>query len=1067
LATAAIPGRFMQYPGIHGDKIVFTYEGDLWTVGAQGGTAARLTSHPGSEYAARFSPDGQQIAFSASYDSGTHVYVMPADGGVPKRLTWQHNGAQALGWTPDGRVVFRAAPENTYRPIPKLFTVSAKGEMPLPLPVPNGVLCSFSPDGKKMAYCPRGNEEYYWKRYKGGQYQEIWQYDFEGNKFKRLTDYVGKNSYPMWVGDKLYFVSDRDKNGIANIFSLSGDKAKAVTHYDDFDVQMASTDGHRIVYLHSGYLWVLDVASGETREVNVQIPTDQWKLADRTINPRDYIQHMSVANDAKSALFEARGDVYKVPADDVLPTENLTGTAGTRERFPQISPDGKSVAFFSDKTGEYELYVKGVESQGEWVRLTEGLNKSVYRLEWSPDGAKILFSDKSFALYYVEVAAKKLVKIDTSNRLKNDEFTWEVSDYTWSPDGNWIAYTFVQENRNSQVFLYNLSHAKIYPLTTDFYDNLYPSFDANGDYLYYCSYRNFEVQMDVFEDNHIIPNPVQIMAVQLKAGQRPPFEKVAKDEKKEDKTATDAPFRIDLEGIQNRVYPLPVKAGNFYYAKAGKGKVTWASIDSIGEDEFEEMYKPGGSEKWDLHIFDMASRKEIVVDGKVSDWRMSANREQMILRKSRDYFITSADKAYSSKSPGDKLSLDKMVYVVQCKEEWNQIFTDTWRWYRDFFYDPAMHGRDWNKIGESYRAYIQQLPSRASLNWVLSQMVGELCVSHTYVGGGDMGPALNAENPVFTGLLGVDLAADESGYYKLAVIYGPTDFNRSLSAPLARPDFAVKAGDYLIAIDGHEIKVPENPYRYLQVTSGQKVKITVNDRPEPAGAKSAQVEPIRSENELRYNRWVADNIDKVLTASDGDIGYVHLTAMSSRNVAQFDKFWRAFKFKKGLIIDVRGNGGGWTEYFIIDKLERKQVAYNVMQGMKPYRYPNSASQAQYAVISNEANGSDGEAFIEDFRANKLGKVIGVPSWGGLVGIMNQQKTLDNGSVQQPNNAFWGRKGKWLIENHGADPDIFLPNDPAAVMQGRDPQLEKAIEVVKGQIKDKPWDFPKQPAYPKK
>jgi tricorn protease len=271
----------------------------------------------------------------------------------------------------------------------------------------------------------------------------------------------------------------------------------------------------------------------------------------------------------------------------------------------------------------------------------------------------------------------------------------------------------------------------------------------------------------------------------------------------------------------------------------------------------------------------------------------------------------------------------------------------------------------------------------------------------------------------------------------------------------------------LIAIDGHEIKAPENPYRFLQVTRGQKVKITVNDKPEAAGARSSQVEPIRSENELRYNRWVADNIQKVLAASDGDIGYVHLTAMGSGNVAQFDKFWRAFKFKKGLIIDVRGNGGGWTEYFIIDKLERRQTAYNVMQGMRPYRYPNSASQAQYAVISNEANGSDGEAFIEDFKANKLGKVIGVPSWGGLVGIMNEQKTIDNGSVQQPNNAFWGRKGKWLIENHGADPDYLTPNDPAAVMQGRDPQLEKAIEVVKEQIKANPWNFPKRPAYPKK
>ena len=596
----------------------------------------------------------------------------------------------------------------------------------------------------------------------------------------------------------------------------------------------------------------------------------------------------------------------------------------------------------------------------------------------------------------------------------------------------------------------------------------------------------FDVQMDAFEDNHIIPNPVQVMVVQLKAGQRPPFEKTAKGEKdgksakgadddkdekgdqadKEDKEDKNE-FRIDLDGIQNRVYPLPVKAGNYYYAKAGKGKVFWASIDSIGEDEFEEVNAPGGAEKWELHMFDMSSQKEAVMDGKVSNWKMSANREQMIVQKGRDYYLTSADKAFSSKSAGEKVSLDKMVYVVRCKDEWNQIFNDTWRWYRDFFYDAQMHGRDWNKIGEAYRSYIPQLTSRANLNWMMSQMVGELCVSHTYIGGGDSGPSASVDSPVYTGLLGVDLVPDSSGYYKLAKIYGPTDFNRSLNAPLVRADLQVKEGDYLISIDGREVKVPEDPYKYLQVTRGQKVKVAVNDKPQSAGAKTATVDPISSEHELRYHRWVSDNIKKVLEASDGDIGYAHLTAMSSGNVAQFDKFWRAFKYKKGLILDVRGNGGGWTEYFIIDKLERKQTAYNVMQGMTPYRYPNSSSQAHYALISNEANGSDGEAFVEDFRANKLGTVIGVPSWGGLVGIMNKQRTLDNGTVDQSNNAFWGRKGQWLIENHGADPDILLPNDPASMMQGHDLQLEKAIEVLKKQIQDKPWSFPQQPAYPKK
>jgi tricorn protease len=438
----------------------------------------------------------------------------------------------------------------------------------------------------------------------------------------------------------------------------------------------------------------------------------------------------------------------------------------------------------------------------------------------------------------------------------------------------------------------------------------------------------------------------------------------------------------------------------------------------------------------------------------------------MIVKKNNDYYVTSVDKAFSGKSMGDKLSLDKMTYRIKPQEEWNQIFSDTWRWYRDFFYDVNMHGRDWKKIGDGYRRYINQLTSRQDLNWLLSQMVGELCVSHTYVGGGDNGPQMRPEDPVFTGLLGVDMEKDASGYYKLVKIYGPTDFNREVKNPLVRPDLQLAEGDFLISINGKEIRYPENPYKYLLVTKGQKIKIAVNDKPTMSGARSAEIEPIHSERDLRYNRWVADNIAQVAKASEGDVGYMHMTAMGSGNLGQLDKFWRAFRYKKGLVIDVRGNGGGWIEYFVIDKLERQQVAYNNMQGMEAFRYPNSASRAQYAVITNEYNGSDGEAFIEHFKARKLGTVIGVPSWGGLVGIINGQKTIDNGTVQQSNNAFYGREGKWLVENHGADPDIYLENDPASEIAGRDLQLEKAVETLQKQVKEKPWTFPAKPAYPK-
>ncbi|MCI0516043.1 S41 family peptidase [candidate division KSB1 bacterium] len=1063
--SAAIEGRFMQYPDIRGDKIVFTYEGDLWLLNQTGGMATRLTNHPATEFAAKISPDGKWLAFTGGYDAGNPVYLMPIDGGVPQRITY-HISGQVVTWTPDGKkIIFRSGFENIYRPITKLFSVSPAGELPVALPVPRGVLCSFSPDGKKMVYNTRGREEYYWKRYKGGQYQDIWLYDFNQQQFTPLTTYIGKNSYPMWIGDQMYYVSDQGPQGIANIYryDFATKKIEAVTHYTDFDVQMPASDGQKIVFLHSGYLQLLEPATGKIQKITVQLPTDRWQLAERTVNPKAYIHAMAITNNGKTAVFEARGEVFLVPADQNQITRNLTRSASTRERYSQISPDGKSLAFFSDKTGEYELYVKSLEPEGDWVPLTKGLKTTCYHLEWAPDSKKILFGTKEFAIFYVDVATRKLVKIDASNQLKNDEFYWEISDYNWSPDSKWVVYSFVQFNRNSKIFLYSLEQQKIYPVTDDFYDNLNPVFDANGQYLYFLSYRNFDVQMDVFEDNHIIPNPVQVMLVQLKAGQKPPFEKKPKDEK----TVADETFRIDLDGLATRIFSLPVEAGNYFYLKAGKGLVTWAAVDDFSEDEYDRIFKPGHEAKLELHVFNTGEEKEVVLEEKISDWRLSSSGEHFVVKKADDYFTGKLDKLFDSKKLGEKLVFDQMTYRVEPQAEWGQIFNDTWRWYRDFFYDPDMHGRDWEKIGANYRAYLPQLNSREDLNWLLSQMVGELCVSHTYIGGGDQGPQTRPDNPVFTGLLGAELAPDNSGYYQFTKIFGPTDLNRDLKSPLVRPDLDVKSGDFLIAIDGHEVKAPANPYQYLQVIKGQKVTLTVNSKPTGVGAKTCLIEPIRSEYNLRYQRWLADNVQQVLKASNGDLGYLHITAMGGDNVAEFDKFWRAFRYKKGLIIDVRGNGGGWTEYFILDKLERKMTAYNVLQNMVPFRYPGSTITGPIAVLTNEYNGSDGEAFVEDFKAHKLGTVIGTPSWGGLVGILNGQTTIDNGNVHQSNNAFWGENGKWLVENHGADPDILVDNDPASVMAGHDKQLETAIKVLQEKIAAKPFVFPAQPAYPKK
>jgi tricorn protease len=984
-----------------------------------------------------------------------------------------------VAWTPDGtRVVFRADTEMFIHRDPNLYAVGLDGTVPERLPIDRGTLCSFSAAGDQMFFTRKGNEEYQWKRYKGGQHTDIWHYDFKSRRFTPVSDYVGKNAYPMWIGDALYFVSDRE-GGIANIYrqDIKNKTIARVTRHEKFDVMMPETDGERVVYVQDGRLNILDVKSGSSQPLALELPSDRWRLRDRWVDARDTIQGMDVGNDGQTVLLEARGDVFllptgkgQAPSSRGGAVRNLTQTPGSREIHPRLSPDGRRLAFFSDRSGEYQLYVRPVAG-GDWIQLTQTLDRAVYRLAWSPDGSKILFGNKDLAVFYCDVASKTLTKIDEVRQLKNDEFTWEIDDYSWSPDSLWVCYTMVARNRNSQVFLYNLEEKKKVTLTDDFYNNLNPCFDAGGEYLYYLSSRNFDVRMDFYEDNHVIAAPFQVMAVQLRAGQKPPFADDADDApaRQPADAAKAARVRIDLEGLAARTFPLPVPAGNYSFLRAGKGQVAWCSVAEFGDDEYEEVFKPRGAVKWTLHVFNLKEKKAVALEDKIGNYALSVNGEQVIIARDKEYFVSGLDKLRAEKKTAAPLSLDGMAYRVDTLAEWNQIFNDAWRWYRDFFYDANMHGQDWRAVGERYRAFIPQLSSRAGLNWLLSQMVGELCVGHAYIGGGDMGGVKLAESSVFTGRLGADLAYDPvAGFFRFEKIYGPSEYNLDIVAPLVRPDMQVKEGDYLVAINGRRLEKNEDFHRWLQVAKGQKVALTVNSRPTPEGARTYEVEPLRQDRQLRYNRWLTENIRKVLKATDGRVGYMHINAMGVGNIGEFDKFWRAFRYKEGIIIDVRRNSGGWTEYFMIDKLERRQVGFNVLRGMAPFVYPGSVGPQNYVAVSNEYNGSDGEAFIEHFQARRLGPVVGTASWGGLVGILNGQSTVDNGMVHQPNNAFYGKAGQWWVENRGAIPDIEVENDPSLVMAGRDPQLEKAIEVVLAAIaKNDKNTFPPVPAYPDK
>jgi tricorn protease len=1040
--------RFVSAPDVHGQQVVFTWEDDLWLGSLQGGAARRLTTHPGLETNARFSPDGKWIAFSGRYDGAPQVYVMASTGGTPKRLTWA--GATAvLGWSPDSRsVIFSASLDFDVRPISRLYTVDLEGHEPEPLPLRKAVAGAYSPDGNSFLFSTKGNAEYYWKRYKGGQAPDLWLADFKANRFEKLTDYVGKNGHPMWAGGQVLFASDRSPSGLTDLYSLDpATKAvTALTQVKEFDVQQPSTDGKTVIFVHGGYLQALDLATQKTWSVAVRTSSDSWKIAARTVNPKDWILSMALAKD--TAVFEARGEVFLVPTDAAKPAVNLTNTPGVRERMPRLSPDGKKVAYFSDASGDYDLYVQPAEG-GAAERVPTGLKTAFYHLEWSPDGSKILFGDKSFAIYIMDLGTRKLAKVDAFQELKNDEFSWEVSDYTWSPDSQWVAYSVVEPSRNSRVWLYHLATQKKVAVSNGFFDCLNPCFDTDGGALYFLSYSNFETRLDATQDNHIQPAPVQVMAVRLKA------------------TEEKGPFRIDLEGLADRIAPLPVKAGNLFHLKAGKGHLAWASVEGWDDNLNEEVYAPRGRDKWKLHLYDLSSKKEAALNDTLSSWAFDADGKNLLLRKGPNFHVGEAAALMSSKTLPERLDLDRMSTRVVPRDEWKQVFEDTWRWYRDFFYDQDMHGRDWQAIHDKFAAWIPDCNSRAELNWLLSQMVGELCASHTYVGGGDPGPGQPTSPSTFTGRLGADLVA-ANGHYRFVKVFGPTPYARDLKAPLADPAPKVKEGDYLLAVDGKAILAPEAVHARLQVTRGQKLKLTVNAKPTLEGSRVVEVEPVGNDWNLRYECWIADNIAKVEKASGGQLGYLHLTAMGDQNIGQFDKYWRAFRYRKGLVVDVRGNGGGWTEYFMIDKLERKQVGFNVLRGMGPFRYPNTASDGRYVFVTNEQDGSDGEAFLEHVKARGLGTIVGVPTWGGLVGIINTQFTLDGGTVEQSNNAFYGKAGKWWVENHGVDPDILVENDPASLIEGRDRQLETGIATILKQLQENPTPaFPPVPAYPKR
>jgi tricorn protease len=1077
--THAEEGRLMRFPDIHKDKIAFVYAGDLWLVSSQGGVARKLTSHPGAELFPKFSPDGRSIAFTGAYDGNADVYVIPTDGGEPRRLTY-HPGAEGasgriqiddwvLDWYPDGKaILFRSSREAF--PTSKLYRINLEGDFPEALKLPETGMASFSPDGEKVAYNRKSREFRTWKRYKGGTAQDIWIYDLKTDAVERITDWEGTDNVPMWSGEKIYFTSDREHTLNVYCYDLTTKSIRKITNHKDYDVKWPSLGPDAIVYENGGYLYRLDLASEKSNKISVEIPAERFLTRPNWEKVNNLIVDFSLSPSAKRALFSARGEVFTVP-EEKGEVRNITQTSSIREIYSAWSPDGKWIAYLSDRTGEYELYIRAQDGTGEEKRITSDGNCYRFPLVWSPDSKKLLYSDKKLRLYYVDIDQRAPVLIDQAD-------VSEIHDYAWSSDSKWVTYSKNNPAYFASVYLYSVDKKKTYQITGDLTDDFSPVFDPEGKYLYFVSARTFSPTFSDFEHSYVYRNTRNIYLATLQADSLSPFapesdeekgkdedkdkdnedEDKEKDKKKKDEDEDEEKskdIQIDLEGIDQRIVGVPIQPGNYVGLNATKGKLFYLSLPAI--------YEPGSGSnpQNDLHMYDMEEREDETILAGINTYDISQKGDKIIYRSGDTYGIIDAESGKNKVGDG-KINTGGMEMKVDPRGEWEQMFNEAWRLERDFFYDPNMHGVDWNGMKKRYGQLLPHVAHRWDLNYLLGELIGELCCSHTYVGGGKMPKT----EPVDIGLLGADLEPDKSlGYYRFKKIYKGENWKDDRRAPLTEPGVDVNEGDYLIAVDGEEVKYPANPYAFFERTVGKQVKIKVNDKPSADGAREVTVKPTRSEYMLRYLDWVETRRGMVDEATDGRVGYIHVPNTSLFGLNEFSRSFFAQTRKEGLIIDVRYNGGGMIPDMFIERLQRNLMSLWAPREGQIWRTPNAALFGHMVCVINEYAGSGGDALPFYFREQGLGPLIGTRTWGGLVGIARRLPLMDGGGVTCSEFAFMNMKGDWDVENHGVDPDIEVDNRPDLVIKGQDPQLEKAIEVVLKKMKEEPKKLPERPPFP--
>jgi len=1056
-----IDARLFRYPDVSQSHITFSYGGDIWVVDKSGGTAHKLSSPDGEETWPRFSPDGSRIAFSGNYDGNTDVYVVPTMGGIPERVTWHGGSDRVLGWHPDGsRVLFVSSRKSGRQRYGQFYLISHQGGLAERLPVPYGENASFSDDGNELVYTEKSRIFRTWKRYRGGMAPDITRFNLQDRSHSRVAPNIANDELPMWSDNKVYFLSDRGPEKRYNLWvhNLENDQTRQLTQYSEFDVHHPSLGPGEIVFEADGKLHLMSLVDETVNPVDISVVSDRQYLKPRIENVKELTQHAHISHDGKRVVIQARGELFSLPAEKGY-VKNLTSTSGTAERFPAWSPDGRKIAFWSDRSGEYQLHLLNLKD-GSQQKLTDYTTGYRYNLYWSPNSEMLAFVDQTMAIKIFDTKTNQTIDVDKGLWMMQGGLSNFSVD--WSPDSRWMVYDRGEENRSNSIFIWDTQNSSRKRVTSPYYNEYSPVFDPEGKYLYLITNRSFDPQYSDFDNSFVYTNSAQIMALSLQKDTPSPMapkndevgieqkntekeddqgEKDQVDEKGKD---APEPVKIDFEGLEQRAALVPLKAGNYNNLAAVKGKVI-----------FHDFTHPENGKR-PVKYYDFEEEEEKTIIDNARQYVLTGDRKKMLVAVNGEMAVIDVK---ADQKPEKILNLDEMETTVDPRAEWQQIFNDAWRFERDFFYDKNMHGVDWSGIKQYYGGLLEDAATRWDVNYLIGEMIAELNASHTYRFGGDTEQDPERE----VGYLGVDWEAG-NGHYRVKKIIRGASWDAEVQSPLSLPDVDIQEGEYILAVNGIPLTRDQEPYSAFQGLAGKVVELTVNDKPTNEGARKEIVKTMDSETRLRHLEWIEKNRKTVEQATNNRVGYIYVrsTGIDGQNelVRQFSGQWH----KDALIIDERFNSGGQIPDRFIELLNRKPLAYWAVRDGKNWQWPPVANFGPKAMLINGWSGSGGDAFPDFFKKTGVGPLIGTRTWGGLIGISGAPSLIDGGIVTVPTFRMYHPDGSWFEEGHGVEPDIQVEQDPTQLSNGTDVQLQKAIEWIMQELKENPPKTPEPSDY---